>query len=354
MKLFMPYFKIQISFIIIFFTQSISAQQESNFSIYSGDSYLFNPAASGLDQVGTINLGTRLQWLAANGNPTTIYATIQGQIRKSDDENALIDFNPERKKKFQNNERQFGITKHAAGVKLINDRIGPFVKTNVQGSYSYHLPLTKKLNISVGLALGLTNLGIDSKKVRVDNQTDDVYKEFLTNSNQLNMLDASAGVTIYGRNLFVGMSNTQLFSNKFKSDNYISANGLKRHWNLQFSYLLKQNDIITIEPMLMFRKVKGAPLSADFAAKIHYKQMYNIGLMFRTGNTIGFFAGANFSKNFTFSYCYEHYFSGRKSSIRNTNELKLTYIFGSKHNTIKESIDQKEKNDDELKLPGEK
>jgi type IX secretion system PorP/SprF family membrane protein len=353
MKLFIQHLGIQILSLIVF-SNSYFAQQESNFSIFSGDSYLFNPAASGLDQIGSLNLGTRLQWLAANGNPSTIYASIHGQIRKSDDENALIDFNPERKKSFASNQRQFGITKHAAGAKLVNDRIGPFVKTSVQGSYSYHLPLTKQLNISVGIALGLTNLGIDSKKVRVDNQTDDVYKEFLTSANQLNMLDASAGLTVYGKNLFVGLSNTQLFSNKFKSDNYITANGLKRHWNIQMSYLLKQDDKITIEPMMMFRKVKGAPLSVDFAAKIHYKQMYNAGIMFRTGNTIGVFLGANFAKNFAFSYCYEHYFSGKKSSIRNTNELKLTYIFGSKHSVNKEKIDQKEKNDDELKLPGEK
>jgi type IX secretion system PorP/SprF family membrane protein len=331
---------------------ALFGQQESNFSVFSGDLYMFNPAASGVSNIGSASIGTRLQWLASAAAPSTIYMNVHGQIKTNRTTNAVLqEFNKEKKKGFETVKRTVGAVKHTTGFKAMNDRIGPFSKTSLQGSYAYHLPLTKKTNLSFGLGFGYTNLGIDTRKVRVENQTDDLYNEFLTGSNGINMLDASAGISIYGKKTLVGISTTQLFANNFKANSFILENGFNRHWNVYISHLLFEKNDITVEPIIMYRSVKGAPKSIDFGTKFTYQNNVSVGLMYRTGNTLGLQFGINFAKIFNLSYAFEHYFSGNKSSLRNTNEIKLSYIFGSKRNISKEIKEQKKINDDELAPP---
>lgn len=312
------------------------AQQESQFANVIQNPYVFNPAAGGMTNLLQVDLAYRNQWLASTGNPTTVYLSGHAQIKFGKSGNGLGEFNLKREPFYTNPTRTIGNIKHVVGGKVISDGIGPFQKTGVYGSYAVHLPMTKKLNVGLGLSAGWGNFQIDPSKTMALDQNDNTLSQFTSSRSKQNVLDAQAGLVIYGERFYFGISGTQLLNNTVSIENVETGNALNRHLFIVSSYLFEINDEFEVEPFVILKGVKNSPLSLDIGSKVHYHKFAWAGLQYRTGNSFAVSFGANFLNNFRASYAFEYGAKKVRMSNAGTHEIHLGYLIGNNRNVDKE------------------
>lgn len=321
-----------------------NAQQESQFGNFIHNPYLFNPAAGGMYNLAQIDIGYRNQWLAATGNPTTMYVSGSTQIfGKNTGVDAIGEFNTGRENIYQTPERTVGSLKQVVGAKFLYDGIGPFSKTSFFASYGVHMPLTKTFNIGVGLGAGYGNFQIDHNRVVLHDANDQVYNQFAGQNVTQNILDVQSGLVVYSNRFLFSLSGTQLVNNKVSVQQMQTGNNLNRHLLIMSSYSFKTTDVVDIEPFVMVKAVKGSPTSFDIGARVKYNKSIWAGLQYRTGNSFVVSAGMNFLRNFNFSYAFEYGTKAVRISAAGTHELQLGILIGNNRNTDKEIEKSKKK-----------
>lgn len=326
--------------------KNIYAQQEYQFVNSAYNTYLLNPAAGGLSDVIQIEAGTRMQWTGYEGAPQTFMLTGNSQIRfskKSD--NLLEEFNNKDEKFFRSPKMTSSKNKHVVGGKIYSDIIGPFMKTSVQGSYAYHLPLTKKLNIGAGLGFGYSNFRINEGRV-VLNQTDDVsYQQFLGTSSAQNLGDVQAGLVLYGEKLFVSISGTQLLKSKVKWNQVTTESNLNRHLFVVTRYKFEINEQSAIEPSLVLKSTLNSPASMDFGVRYIHNGAFWGGIQYRTNSSLVFNVGANLIKNLYLNYSFDQAFGKIGGRGVGSHEVQLGIYIGNNRNVDKELKDKESTNE---------
>lgn len=319
-------------------------QQEYQFANAANNPFLLNPAAGGMTDVMQFEASTRMQWLGYDGGPKTLLLSGHSQIKfgKSGTK-ALGEFNIRDEKMFQGPTITTSKAKHVLGGKVWNDAIGPFTKTAIQGSYAYHLPLTGKLNIGVGLGLGYSNFRLNETKVVLHQADDNTYAQFLGNSSQQSFVDAQAGLVLYSRLFFLGLSTTQFLKNKVELDQISTASNFNRHYFMVAKYKIEGAGNISVEPNVIVKIVQNSPISLDLGARAIYKNSSWFGVHYRTSSSLVFQIGSNLIKNLYVSYAYEVSMGKLRTAGNSTHEIQLGYYLGRNRNVDKELKENTEK-----------
>lgn len=315
----------------------INAQQEYQFANTAFNPFLLNPAAGGLTDVMHFEASTRMQWLGYDGGPKSVLLSGNSQIKiKKTGENALDEFNIHGEKFFSSPKVTISKSKHIVGGKVWNDAIGPFSKTSIQGSYAYHLPLTKKMNFGVGIGLGYSNFRLDESRVVLHQEDDNTYSQFLGNASQQNLGDAQAGFVVYGEKFFLGISGTQLLKNKVELNQIVTGSNFNRHYFVIAKYTFGVTDELDIEPTIVTKSTQNSHVSIDFGSRFIYKKSTWLGLQFRTNSTLVFQVGSNLIKNFYVNYAYEYSMGKLRTANNATHEIQLGFYLGKNRNIDKE------------------
>ncbi len=334
-------FKLAIMHCLLVFTSS--AQQEYQFANTASNPFLLNPAAGGLTDVMQFEATTRMQWLGYEGGPRTILLSGNSQIGIGNSgEKALSEFNIHDETLFEGPKVSTGKTKHILGGKIWNDAIGPFSKTSIQGSYAYHLPLTKSINIGVGLGFGYSNFRLDETKVVLHQSDDNTYAQFLGSASQQGLGDAQAGFVLYNEKFFIGLSGTQVLNNAVKLNQILTNSFFSRHYFMIAKYRIEGSGDIAIEPTAVIKYTGSSPWSVDAGARVLYRNTSWFGLQFRTNSGLIFQVGSNLIKNLYVSYAYEYSMGKIRTAGNATHEIQLGYYLGKNRNIDKELKENKE------------
>lgn len=336
---------IKIAFVVLF-TYSANAQQEGHFINQTNNPYLLNPAAGGMTSTAQFEATWRTQWLNYSGGPQSMILTGNSAIKTGGGKNVLQEFNVKDKALFQSPERTTGRIKHVVGGTIMNDVIGPFDRTSVQGSYAIHLPLIKSLNIGAGLSVGWSGFNVIQSRVKLYQEDDDQYSQFLGNSSSQNILNASAGLVLYNEDLYVGISSSQILNNNVVFDNVETGSNYNRHFYFMGKYTLDAGTQFEVEPTAVIKLVQNSPIGIDVGARFVYNKSMWIGLQYRTSNAITIQFGANIIKNLYVSYGYEHGIGAIKTASNGTHEIQLGFYLGNKRNIKKELKNSEEKTEE--------
>jgi len=325
----MTYIRTLIAALFFIFTCSeVEAQQESHYINIANNPFLVNPAAGGLSDVMQLELISRSQWMGYGNGPRTMMLTGFSPIKIGSSGSGRNEFNIDDNTLFSSPQRSIGTIKHVVGGKAMHESIGPFLKTTAQGSYSIHLPFSKSLNVSAGLGLGWSNLGIQKDRVVLFQADDISYAQFLGNTSSQNILDANAGITIYGKNLFIGISTTQLLKNTAEFNDVLTESNFNRHYFFIAKYRFQMGDIMSLEPSAVGKMVMNSPFSADIGVRAVYKNSAWLGIQYRTSNAITAQVGANIIKNIYVAYGYEYSTGTIRSVTNGTHEIQLGFYLG--------------------------
>lgn len=296
----------------------VDAQQETQYSNFMVNPYLYNPAIAGAKNHIDIKAGYRKQWTGVEGAPQSMYLSGHAPLGAE-------------KLRHARGDRKG--TRHSVGGAVINDRAGALFHTALYGSYAYTLTLAKGkyfgyrnkkqgVELSFGANAGTKRFGVDAAGARPLNTEDAVYQNLA--SRAVWLPDASLGGWLhFGDFTYVGLSLQQIFGNRLK---ITEASSLSRHLNAVAGIDLPVAKKINLLPSLLVRKSAGAPLSYDANLRIDYNDQFFGGFSYRKQDAVSFMLGMVLENKYEIYYSYDHLVSGlREFSTAGGHEIVLGF-----------------------------
>ena len=291
----------------------VQAQQLPVMNHYIYNPYLYNPARTGQNEFGSVNLNFKKQWVSLPYSPLTGSITAEAPLPYAN----------------------MGL-----GGMLYTDRMHIINKTGGMLSYAYHVPFSKTEihRLSAGLSLGFINQRFDFQEARVANPNDN---QLLPSQANATAFDFSMGLDYQWRSLHVGLSMLQGLNNQLR---FLSNAGGEitylntRHFLAQSSYrfeLGESNNRFYVEPTLLLRMIQGLPVQVEFNALVGWRKLLWAGLGYRSSNnqtsTSALMAtfGIELQRQIFLAYTFEFGINGGLSAAMGSqHELMVAYRFG--------------------------
>ncbi len=274
-------------------TMNMTAQQETQNSFYMFNASLLNPAYAGSRDALSIVADGRMQWMNFAGAPKTNCFTLHTPLV---------------------------IESIGLGLNVLNDQIGAQSRNAIFADFSYRIKLNKKNDrLAFGLRGGVDLISKDFTNLDVNDNTDPMITQGSFNTTLFN---TGAGIYLYGKKYFVGLTAPKVIPNKVSNiNNFTSQEAL--HVYLIAGYVFKLNSLWDLKPGASVRYTANAPLSIDGNISVLFNKKIWFGLMYRHGAA----AGANIMYHFTPSirlgYAYDYSMTNMKKYNAGTHEVLL-------------------------------
>lgn len=313
-----------------------AAQQRPHYTQYILNNYVLNPALSGIENYMDVKLSARDQWVGIQGAPQTVYLTAHTPLGKHDYKTTATSFavpgeNPRGKAYWEN--YTASAPHHGIGFSLISDKTGNFTRTTAAFSYAYHIGLSPKTNLSLGVAPGLSRISLDASKtdfgggVRVD--------PALAGSGVINRLrpDLSAGLWWYTGDYFVGLSAQQIIPQKlaFVDDAAYNSGRLIPHLFFTGGYRFLLSDDVNALPSFMLKYVSPNSPQVDLNCKLQYRDFLWLGGGVRFGEGYQGMIGLNVANSVNVGYAYDYTQTALHTTSRGTHEIVIGFLLGNRY-----------------------
>jgi type IX secretion system PorP/SprF family membrane protein len=256
-------------------TEASEAQLNPLGSIYYQNQYLANPAMAGMENGFNLNAGYRKQWSSIPGSP-------QSQSFSAD--------------------YGFG-NRVGIGMIVLNEKAGLLQRSNVMGTYAYHLPVgSENQKLNFGLSLGFKNERINSNDVNGD-PDDATVGRF---NQRETYIDGDFGLAYTSGSLSIqgAVPNMKTFFKKDYDFNTVDHAVFFSAVSYKF-YSGQSGDDIEIEPKVAYRGVKGYDNIIDMGTNVAVLDgALNFMGMWHSSESVTFGVGMNYKRSFTFMGMY--------------------------------------------------
>ena len=320
----------------IFVGLALKAQQRPQYSQYLLNSYLLNPALSGIENYTDVKIGYRQQWAGLLEAPRTAFVSAHWALGNEYLWANALSFETEgndpRSRSYTQNYTA-SPAHHGIGFVAVSDKAGQLATTTFDISYAYHLQLNNQLNFSLGIAAGISRVAIDINALLLENPNDPA----LNNAADVRLLpDLSLGLWLYGANFFSGLSVQQVLPQKlnFSGDNQYQKGKQVPHTFLHTGYRFYLAEDLNITPSVLVKYVPHVPLSADVNVKMGFKDRIWIGAGYRKQDALNMMAGFNISHLINLSYSYDVTTSMLNQASKGSHEVVLGLLLNNVYKVV--------------------
>ncbi len=295
--------KIYISAMLMLLSVVGYCQQDILVSQYMFNHLLLNPAYSGSKDYMMASLLYRKQWVNFKGAPTTQVASIHGPV---------------------------GLTNFGWGALISHDKIGVTDRTDAYINAAYHLPVGKKLKLSMGLRAGGGYYSYKNSDLIYWDSNDPAFAGDKTSKFLPNV---GAGLYLYSEKFYAGLSVPTIISYDPAYSLSVSPSGAVvpnqvRHYYLTSGVALELNPNVVLRPSVLVKYVPNAPVEADFNVNVLLSQILWIGGSYRTNDSFVALVEFQLSKQFRLGYSYDFTTTDVKHYSSGSHEIMLGYDFG--------------------------
>jgi type IX secretion system PorP/SprF family membrane protein len=294
----MKNFKAIIKIIVVFFTVStMYGQQDAQYTQYMYNMNILNPAYAGSQNTLSIGLLGRSQWVGIDGAPKTFTASINAPIK-----------------------RNVGL-----GFSIIADEIGPVKEQNVYADFSYTIQTSENSNLALGLKGGFTFLDAKLSQLDLgDNLPDDLFT-----NNDLNRTTPNFGVGAYyyTDRFYLGVSMPNMLKTlHFKKEGGVVSRAVEDvHYFVTSGVVFNASDHLKLKPSVMFKAVKGAPLSVDLSGNALINDRFELGLSWRLDDSVSGTFNILISPSTRIGYAYDYTLSNIGDYNSGSHEVFLLF-----------------------------
>ena len=278
------------------FSISLSAQQLPLYSQYMFNTLEINPAYAGFKPAMQFTSIFRKQFNGIRDAPQT----------------ALMSF-----------DMPIGETKLGVGVRLVDDKISVSQTLGAQGSLSYHIEGDES-RISFGLQFGAMNYKANLTNLNITNPGDPVF------SQDVNTLVGNVGTGIFYNTdkYYVGVSvpnivRTHLRETAVELAEYEVRQAL--HFYVNAGMLIDLNDNFILKPSFLVRGVKGIPINYDINANVFFREMFSVGLSYRSKSAVVGLMDVRVIPQLRLGYAYDYNVGRLNAFAKGTHEIILRY-----------------------------
>ncbi len=312
-----------------------NAQQRPQYTQYVFNNYLLNPALAGIENYTDIKAGHRSQWTGLNGAPVTSYITINTPIGRDFLESNANSFsagggqNPN--SRLYTQDYIASIPHHGIGGMVVTDKAGPITQTNVAATYAYHLGVTGKLNLSVGVSAGFMRTALNTSEITLETALDPAISN--GNNSQFKP-DLGAGVWLYSSNYYFGISAQQLLPQQlyFTSQaTAVSSNKTVPHYFVTGGVKFFVSDDLTLMPSFLIKQIKPVPITYDVNLRLAFQDKFWIGGAYRHKDSFGALAGFYLNSFLNVGYSYDITSSALNTVSRGSHELVIGILLNNRY-----------------------
>ena len=289
--------RVSFGIILILSSLGLYAQQDPIFTHYMFNLSTVNPGAVGHNDFGSILNINRYQWVGFDGAPKTHTLSADVPFKKY----------------------------HCgAGVNYVFEKIGPERTNNFYLNYAYHLKVTDNLMLGLGLNAGFR---VFSANLTDLSQPGVIDPQFSSNISGKITPNFGVGAFLYNNSFYAGLSSPKILNHKYI--NSTTSGGEKRHYFIIAGYVLPINESIMFKPSTNIKYVEHAPISIDINANFLLKNIVWVGMMYRSGDAIGFLTQVQLNNRWYLGYTYDVTLSKIRASSKGTHEILLKFEFST-------------------------
>jgi len=323
-----------LSTVTLMLAVNLFGQQRPQYTQYVFNNYLLNPAISGIENYTDLKTGYRNQWQGLDGAPVTSYISVhmpvgRDYVRSSANSFSESGNNPMGRSYLQ--EYASADPHHGLGLHAVVDKIGPLSRVDANVTYAYHLGLSARLNLSVGIAAGVSSISLDYSKINPDNSVDPGIASNMTNTLSP---DLGAGIWMYGPRFFAGASVQQLLNKMLivkENNRSYSIGRATPHFFLTTGYKVYLTDDVSFMPSVMVKYVSPSPTAMDLNMKLGLRDKFWLAGSYRKGDSFAAMAGFNVNHLFNLGYSYDFTSSQLQSVSNGTHEIVLGLLLNNKY-----------------------
>lgn len=284
---------------LLFFSSVSVAQQESIVTMYPDQMNIFNPAFAGVDGTTSLSIGNRRQWIGVNNAPESQMLVFGTSVGKN-----------------------LGI-----GLTVTNDKLFIEKQTNAGIDFSYKIKMSDDTDLYLGIKAGAKFHEINTSGLLTFNSTGDPdlvpYNAFTPN--------VGVGALLKTEKYYLSLSIPRLLNSVRARNEGNQIYAVMEQPNLYFSggyeYDLQTRSQMVIKPSFLMRYVNGAPVSIDYNLGVGFFDRFELGAVYRSGNSMGGIVKLDISKRLLFGYAYELTTRSDVANSISTHEFLLKYNF---------------------------
>jgi len=316
------------------FVQFAFSQQRPQYTQYIFNNFILNPAISGIENYIDVKAGYRSQWQGLDGAPETSYISIHAPLGKKflyGSSNSVPQSggtNPNSRSYVQT--YMASEPHHGVGFHAVSDKAGPISRTDVNATYAYHMGISSNINLSLGVAAGVSKIYLDRSKITLENPVDQAIG---TGDYDQLKPDLSAGVWLYGPRYFAGVAAQQLLASPISfSDDPTYDQGKKvPHMFISAGYKVYLGDDFAVMPSAMVKIVSPVPASVDVNMKLAYRDKFWMGASYRKDDALSAMAGFNVGSFMNLGYSYDFTTSGLNTVSNGSHEIVLGIFLNNRY-----------------------
>lgn len=288
--------KILLPLVLVYigYVHSVFGQQDPQYTQYTYNMGILNPAYISTNEVLSVGLLTRTQWVGIDGAPNTSTFTMSGPAG-----------------------RNVGL-----GLSVIHDEAGPVIENNLYIDFSYTLNLSRSAKLGLGLKGGMTFL--DVELLRPDDLADPL--NILVSEKKPNF---GVGAFYYTDRFYFGAAIPNFLKTKHLEigDGVISSSAEVSHIFINSGLVFDLNDRLKFKPSTMVKVAGGAPISLDLSANLLIEETLELGLSYRLEDSVSAIVGFNITQDFRVGYAYDYTLSAFRNYNSGSHEIMLSYKF---------------------------
>ena len=280
---------------------SITAQQEAQFSNFVANAIFYNPAVVGGKDCLELKSGYRNQWMGIDGAPRTTFLSFSTSV-----------INPA---------RLFSESHIGLGGYFQDESFGSFKKTTFNLSYSYSFLIKPKVTFAFGIHAGIQQLGIDAGSIHLFQRNDPI----LDGSGKIVLVpDGGVGCFFENDNWYVGYSLKNMVMNNWQNLIISEDSRLNIHHFLMTGKRFYGKKLNFVPNLIVKHAGRSIP-AADINFNFEYKNLLNVGVSYRNFDAFSALFHLNILDHINLYYAYDITTSNIQKMGSNTHEFIVSY-----------------------------
>ncbi|MEC8616168.1 MAG: type IX secretion system membrane protein PorP/SprF [Bacteroidota bacterium] len=280
---------------------SITAQQEAQFSNFVANAIFYNPAVVGGKDCLELKSGYRNQWIGIDGAPRTTFLSFSTSV-----------INPT---------RLFSESHIGLGGYFQDESFGSFKKTTFNLSYSYSFLIKPKVTFAFGIHAGIQQLGIDAGSIHLFQRNDPI----LDGSGKIVLVpDGGVGCFFENDDWYVGYSLKNMVMNNWQNLIISEDSRLNIHHFLMTGKRFYGKKLNFVPNLIVKHAGRSIP-AADINFNFEYKNLLNVGVSYRNFDAFSALFHLNILDHINLYYAYDITTSNIQKMGSNTHEFIVSY-----------------------------
>lgn len=294
-----------------------------------------NAGFTGVEDFLDARFGYRQGWNNFLIQNNYLYLSAYGALnnkRRALGSNALRTSNPDLVQEIQSSPKLR--RKHGTGGMLTNRNMGPYQLTTIQGNYAYHLPVSSRINWSLGTKVGIGQQRIDFSSYTVRDEIRDTFYQELIASQQgrESSVIMDFGTAFYSDKFYVGISSSNLIRSAIEGESLLASDHTK-YYSLQASLIrITINPNLVVSPFAEVTYAADYPVTWSLMGRLRYKELINAGLGYSSrGNKLSFNAGLSPTSTLTINYVFDRYLGDLSNFKVTVHEVVIGAVLFNKY-----------------------